>query len=336
MPKSPEAFNFSTEKGQKKFDKLSEKKQENIIEDSQQEAILIKKILEWHPGGGDLYRGGTEGIDAIVADDEKEALAYSISNSQANTMGNPMGLGSDKGGLTYRQGINVSDGVTDIVVKPFRIWRDGENQAKDKPENHFFIEEFKKAGKGVFDLVLTNGTNDVHLIKVDLNGGKSEVVEKLKKSEYFERKEGKTTQEKYELITQKVYEILKQSNPRGYNGMDVFVLDKIKRKISELSPYWPDEYHEAWEKKIKDLEEVFDNPKEKLLILKTDECLYGSPERGKLFKADPSSAEVEELAEWKYGKGGVLGISLEFDKKKGALILESGFLEKKIYKEIKI
>ena len=125
---------------------------------------LEKTILEMHPSEGKSRDdGGNFFVDEIVLCGE-EAAVYSLDSNNWNPYG-----GSCNSGITKWQGINAYDGNTEIEVKPMAMWRDGENQYNDRPENNYYIQKFEKIRKGIYELDLINGNGKKETYEIDFN-----------------------------------------------------------------------------------------------------------------------------------------------------------------------
>jgi hypothetical protein len=289
--KSPEQFNFSKEKDQKEFEELPEKEKKEIVELSRKEALLINSLKEIHPGGGDLYIGGTESIDAIVSDDQYEAIAYSRHRSTAHRGG------PSTSGITYRQAVGVYNGKNDIEIKPMHIWRDGENPSNDHPESHYSISELKEVDHK-FQLTLENCAGEIEIYEIDFNNNESKLLKEINKEKYLESKEGKTNEEKIELIGEKIEQAMKKYNESGTRIGSYQVINFLKKTVEDLdlTPYY---YSEPEEDKKWD--DVFNNSKDKFLLIRVEPAYdrgtrsEDEKQRTAIFLADPVSLEIKLL-----------------------------------------
>ena len=232
-----------------------------------------KKIKSMHKSGGKLYEGGTYGVGSIELADDGNAAVYFLERS----------IAYHRKGMSYYQGTNVFDGKTELVVKPVSLWRDGENQHNDKPYNQYFIVSFKnlKTETHDYELVLRDGEGMIEILKVNFRSRKVSSLEVMTGSEYMDQKQDKSTAEKISLIKTRIYEVLHEDNPKGFNGIEkVFILDFEKNKLTSL-----DQFGDDWAPH-------FDNPENKLMIVDTHECLYGNAFLERVFLADPATQQV--------------------------------------------
>lgn len=291
-----EQFDFSKEKDQKKFDKLPEKEKTEIVETSQMEASLMNKIKDKHPSGGDLYSGGVEGIDDIVSCNDKEALAYSMSNDLAYRGG------ASSSGISYYQTIRMFNGKKDMEIKPWGLWRDGENQYNDNPSAHYFIEDVKKSAENKYELVLKDGNNEVQFYEVDFKKGQSVLKKEMSALKYMEKKEGKSNKEKHRLLGEGVEDIMKEYN-KGTSIEGVFVINLENKAVADLSnyPYYDSSTPEDI-KEDEEWDEVLNKPENKILIIQASNTYElmrdrraDEAQRNALLLADPKSLKVKML-----------------------------------------
>ena len=87
--------------------------------------ILLSWAKERHNCGNSLSGpGGYSFVDDVLAGDN--FIVYKVTSKNWNPYG-----GQRNSGITMAEGIYAFNGIVELVIKPWRIYRDGENQFND-------------------------------------------------------------------------------------------------------------------------------------------------------------------------------------------------------------
>ncbi|MBU1252034.1 MAG: hypothetical protein KJ905_03895 [Nanoarchaeota archaeon] len=225
-----------------------------------------------HNKGESLYDGGYSRIENTKEGDG--FVVYDVVYKNCNKGG------VRNSGITMWEGIFASDGMKEIEVKPLSLWRNGENANNDRPWLRFGVIEIK--GK---QLVLRNyhdGRIEVH--DMDFNEAKAFLVKEMTGYEWA-LETAKTKSDFYGLVCRSAYDVLRNSNPRGSNSIDTFVIRGGESRGAGKTENWPKDKYVP----ISEIEN------DETIVLIGTECLYGDPVRYRVFTGKLQEKRAKEI-----------------------------------------
>lgn len=99
--------------------------------------ILLSWAKERHNCGESLSGpGGYSFVDDVLAGDN--FIVYKVTSKNWNPYG-----GQRNSGITMAEGIYAFDGIEELTIKPWGIYRDGENQYNDNWDNCHYLVSLK-------------------------------------------------------------------------------------------------------------------------------------------------------------------------------------------------